>query len=39
LRRLPICAARATDAGGARRIAEGRDREVVADHQGSWDQS
>ena len=27
-------AARQTDAGGARRAAEGRDREVVADHQG-----
>src|SRR5262249_52891716 len=31
-------AARATDAGGARRAAEGRDREVVADHQGGQHQ-
>ena len=30
---------RAADAGGARRIPEGRDREMVADHQGGWHQN
>jgi hypothetical protein len=30
---------RAADAGGARRIAENRDREMVATHQGVRDQS
>jgi tripartite-type tricarboxylate transporter receptor subunit TctC len=30
---------RATDAGGARRLAKGRRREMVADHQGVGDQS
>ena len=30
--------ARATDAGGARRLSKGRDRQVVADHQGGWHQ-
>ena len=33
-----ICAARAADAGGARRLPQGRDREVVADHQGGQHQ-
>ena len=31
---LDITLARGADAGGARRVSEGRGREVVADHQG-----
>ncbi len=31
--------ARATNAGGARRACKGRCREMVADHQGGWDQT
>jgi hypothetical protein len=33
------CSARAADARGGRRLSEGRDREMVADHQGVRDQS
>ena len=33
-----LAAARATDPRGARRLPEGRDREMVADHQGRRDQ-
>ena len=35
---LDIPAARPADAGRARRLSEGRDREVVADHQGGQHQ-
>jgi hypothetical protein len=36
--RNTVSAAREGDAGGARRVSKGRDREMVADHQEVWDQ-
>src|SRR5215469_12066963 len=39
LTRINLLRRRFNQPGGARRFSKSRDREVVADHQGSWNQS